>query len=703
MHKIIPMLILTLLLVAFDTDKETYIIEVKGDPHEVRQKIERHHPRLEIVEVYDTIFNGLAIRATKQEQAALNRYPFFKKSYPNLTYKTQEEGNLNQTVPFLLSESIPYTGKGVKVGVIDTGIDYSHPDLQANVKGGYDFVDFDDDPMETLPEEGEPTLHGTHVAGVIAANGRMKGIAPDAELYGYRALGPGGAGTSVQVMAAIERAVKDGMDIINLSLGNEVNGPDWPTSVAVNKATENGVTVVAAAGNAGPLAWTLGSPATATSSIAVGASTPTTTSPFLTDKLERREMKLQQLIGAPSWSFTRDMKLTINKKEAERNILLVERGEKEFGKIASEAQELGASAVVIYNNEKGAFQGSIEGAEIPITIPVVSITKEDGQFLKGKIEEKDTYWIDTIYKKSADLLADFSSRGPVTVNWAIKPDLLAPGTEVTSTIPGGYKTLQGTSMAAPHVAGALALIKEAHPNWGPSKLKAALVSNTDLLASYKPSEQGVGKINVAAAIRADTLIYDHALNFGKIDQKGDKYATVTIENVSKKEKTYTFHQPNLKIGTRFDLPKRFTLPPKEKKTVKINLSVNPIVLDQGIHEGYLTLNDIKLPYLYINQTAAFPKAMGMDLQLLPLSKGKYEYQVYVTEGDATLTIDLYDPDTFRFIHTLVERSVSKAGVITGELKEKEMPKPGTYLANVEVKTNKGDVSHYQTIVEVPLQ
>src|SRR5699024_6464680 len=105
------------------------------------------------------------------------------------------------------------------------------------------------DPMETQKTEGIPTLHGTHVAGIISANGELKGVAPDADVYAYRALGPGGRGTSVQVIAALEKAVKDGMDVINLSLGNNVNGPDYPTSMAVNRAVELGASVVTANGN----------------------------------------------------------------------------------------------------------------------------------------------------------------------------------------------------------------------------------------------------------------------------------------------------------------------------------------------------------------------------------------------------------------------------------------------------------------------
>src|SRR5699024_12302417 len=101
--------------------------------------------------------------------------------------------------------------------------------------------------------------------------GHIKGVAPDAEIYAYRALGPGGVGSSIQVIAAMEQALKDGVDIMNLSLGNTVNGPDYPTSKAVSLATEAGVAVIVANGNAGPDCWTIGDPATANTAFSVGA------------------------------------------------------------------------------------------------------------------------------------------------------------------------------------------------------------------------------------------------------------------------------------------------------------------------------------------------------------------------------------------------------------------------------------------------
>ncbi|KQL41514.1 hypothetical protein AN960_04070 [Bacillus sp. FJAT-25509] len=198
------------------------------------------------------------------------------------------------------------TGKGIKVGVIDTGLDYNHPDLAGEYQGGKDFVDNDNDPMETvysdwlaaknandaLPSyQQDPnfptdyhnyiTSHGTHVAGTIAGQSRssspyaVRGVAPEVQLYAYRVLGPHG-GTDEAVMAGIEQSYKDGCKVINLSLGASYNDSLSPNAVAINNISDLGVTAVIAAGNSGPGAGTVGTPGAAAKAITVGAiATPT--------------------------------------------------------------------------------------------------------------------------------------------------------------------------------------------------------------------------------------------------------------------------------------------------------------------------------------------------------------------------------------------------------------------------------------------
>ncbi len=675
-----------------DPTEYSFIIEVEGDPNEFAEEIETYHHNVEILAIYDTIFNGVAIKTDQHNLEKIKRRTNFQQTYSVQEYQTQlSQTNINESVPFLIPEPLSFTGKGVKVGIVDTGIDYTHPDLQVNYSGGYDLVDFDDDPMESTAEQGMPTLHGSHVAGVIGANGQMKGVAPEAELYAYRALGPGGTGTSVQVMAAIEKAVKDGMDIINLSLGNAINGPDWPTSVAVNRATEQGVTVVIANGNTGPDLWTVGSPATANQVISVGASTPRLELPFLYDRFHDEKIEMIPMQGSSNWDFPRDLEVTDKQEEIQNDtILIMDRSEIPFAQLALEAEKKGAAALLIANNEEGVFQGAVD----PNTsIPVAAISQEDGKWLK-----ENPGYLSIDYEEIQDTVTEFSSRGPVTVNWAIKPEIVAPGASILSTVPGGYQALSGTSMAAPHVAGVLALLKEAHPNWTPAQLKAAILTTANPLENFLPIEQGAGKIDPKAALETDTLIHQSLLQFGKItDNSEHKVSKLTVENISDQAQQYAFDLPVQDQDIRFQLPQSFTLQPDERKEIEVKATIRSGQMEEGIKQGYLYLNDTPIPYMFITEAHDIPKAMGLELTITPL-EDTYHYQLYLVEEADKLTIDLYDAKTLEFVTTLVERTELKPGVIEGEIEQQEQLQ-NQYIANITIKTNENQTYQYQTVWE----
>src|SRR5699024_9523876 len=253
---------------ASSQEETALIVEVEGDAEEIAQEIELHYPRLEVVAIYDILLQGLAIKGEEQDIKKMAQHEDVVATYPSQVYTHQLDSSpsLYEQLkdkrfanPNAINDT-EYTGKGVKVGVIDTGIDYDHPDLQENFKGGVVLVDLDDDPMET--KDIMPTLHCTHVAGIIAAYGALLVVAPDVDIYAYRGLGAAVNGTLIQIIAALEQAIRDEVDVLYLSLGNTVNGPDYPTSKAVSKASEEGVAVVVANGNAGPNRWTVGAPAT---------------------------------------------------------------------------------------------------------------------------------------------------------------------------------------------------------------------------------------------------------------------------------------------------------------------------------------------------------------------------------------------------------------------------------------------------------
>ena len=695
-------------------DLQSIIIEVDGEPSVRKEYIETYHPFIEVVAVYEKIFSGLALQGTPENLERMETLEFIKSIHSVQQYEaidlresTSNKGPEESLQPFELNTT-KYTGKGVKVGVIDTGIDYDHPDLQKNYKSGYDLVDLDEDPMETIPEQGIPTNHGTHVAGIIAADGELKGVAPDAEIHAYRALGPGGAGTSVQVLAAIEKAIEDEVDVINLSLGNNVNVPDYPTSMAVNRASELGIPVVIANGNSGPGDWTVGSPATADKALSVGASMAPKEVPYLYESLDGKAIQLTEMAGSLPWEITKSYPIvdaSTSNDPMSGKIALLRRGKVPFYELAKQAEQNGAVAVVISNSEEGAFQGSLAEVKEPVNIPVAAISKEDGEWIKAKVKNGSLY-LDTEYFNQMRTTAPFSSRGPVTINWNIKPDILAPGTEILSTIPGGYEQLNGTSMAAPHVAGVVALLKEAHPDWTRDQLIGAIKTTADLLKEpeiLEPTIQGMGMIRPEQAIETTTIIHNPQLNFGKVDAYREELTfDLEIENMSEETQNYTFDIPKKQNGLYWNLPQSFTVDANEKKTIPIELDVTTARMEKGVHQGWLTLNKddevYQLPYILVNQDADQPKTAGFEFSLKGFSEDEYFYNIYITEPARRIEVDLYNPETLLFDRKLLEAENLEAGLHEGELSKKEAGQSGYYLALVTVYLEDGTYESNQSIL-----
>ncbi|MFA1822701.1 S8 family serine peptidase [Virgibacillus oceani] len=691
-------------------DIQSVIIEVEGDPEEHKRYIETYHPFIEVVATYETLLNGLALQGSPDKLERMESLEFIKSIHSAQDYKTMPEtypevSEMGENIVFPSHiNTTAYTGKGVKIAVIDTGIDYTHPDLTPNYRGGYDLVDLDEDPMETTPKEGIPTNHGSHVAGIIAANGELQGVAPDAEIYAYRALGPGGSGSSVQVIAAMEKAAEEGVDVINLSLGNNVNGPDYPTSVAVNRAAKLGISVVTANGNSGPDDWTVGSPATASSALSIGAYSPEMEVPFLYEPQNEKEINFAPMVGSIPWDIDKAYSITTKADDYAGKIALIARGDLSLFEKAKKAEENGAIAAIIYNNEEGMFQGMIQHDQHPIEIPVAAISLEDGEWLEEIQKEAPTY-LETDSKTVASGVAEFSSRGPVTVNWNIKPDILAPGTNIVSTVPGGYQALQGTSMAAPHVTGAIALLKEAQPDWTNDQIQGALKTTalrmeTEEQTPLEPTMQGMGEINPEAAINTNTIIYDPLLSFGKIEEQTETLSIeLTIENTTEEEKTYHFSYPHKQQGITWEIPQQFTLEANEKRNIPVSIKITASQLNEGVHQGWLTLKQAEesyyLPYLFVNQEADNPKVMGFEFALKPFSEKTFSYKLYITDPAKRVRVDLYDPDTLMFERNLLDIEGVQVGNNDGQLEKSEIGDPGQYAAIITVSLEDGTYESYQ--------
>ncbi len=260
---------------------------------------------------YNTVLNGVEMTLPANQIPALAKLPGVKSIYKNETYTTLPAPQTNTTATGATYDAVPLsilgvqtawakglTGKGVRIGVLDSGIDYDHPDLKGAYKGGYDSVDHDRDPYENPPVSAADDVygtgyagswHGTHVSGTIAGRAAnttsdvvQKGVAYGADLYVYRVMRRdpetnADTGDTATIIDGIEHAVKDHMDIINMSIGtDEDKDINAPETIAVNNAVLSGTTVVIANGNAaapGSYYYSMGEPATSPLAISVGAST----------------------------------------------------------------------------------------------------------------------------------------------------------------------------------------------------------------------------------------------------------------------------------------------------------------------------------------------------------------------------------------------------------------------------------------------
>ncbi|WP_043930053.1 S8 family serine peptidase [Bacillus sp. EB01] len=700
------------------------IMKEKATEDEIRRLLKRY-PSVKLRYVFSESIYGFSLEGNHGEILKLEKEAWVETFSPIKTYKsetlTQELNRTNSidkdysvsSYPLLINTQQRLTGRGVSVGVIDTGIDYTHPDLRRAYRGGWDFVDHDADPMETKGGSGASTIHGTHVAGIIAANGKMRGIAPDAMLRAYRALGPGGTGTSELVLAAIDQAIKDKVDILNLSLGNDVNGPDLPISVALNKAVEKGVVAVVSNGNSGPGQWTVGAPGTSSKAISVGASTPLMKVPYILIEGTNEKMKLETMAGSEQWKSSPSFDLTDGGygtehelRQSKNKVALIKRGKLTFAQKVQNALRKGAKGVIIYNNVKGGFAGNLNSTA---PFPVSSITNASGEHLLSRlIAGKDSARI--IFKEESNLLAPFSSRGPVTGTWEIKPDVVAPGVAISSTVPGGYLQLNGTSMAAPYVAGVCALIKQAHPEWTPQEIKAALMNTALPLhqksgKDYKTFEQGAGRVQPEKAASHNVLVMPGSITFGKMPRtlwKSAETSWLTIKNVGSGRVRVAFSIPPSQAGLDWRMPLPFELGPGEKKAVSITLRIDPDELKGKIAEGAFSLqagdNKIRVPYIFAYTEPDYPRVMGFEFAEGD-APGNYLYEVYLPGGAEEFGIALFRKSDYTFSGFLdygrrIERGYRKRKIV-----QENLPGPGLYIAKIFArKAGKEDM--VETIIQI---
>jgi len=472
------------------------------------------------------------------------------------------------------------TGTGIRIGIIDTGVDYLHPMFggsgqlsayqaeqtatskfttkgsfpTAKVAGGFDFVGDDYDGTNSPMPDPNPMdclAHGSHVAGTAAGLGVNAdgtpftgpygpstpfsslrigpGVAPGALLYAIRIFGCGGF-TNVTAQG-IEFAAdpngdgdfSDHLDVINMSLGSPFGGLSDTSAQAADAAALIGIVVVSAQGNNGDTFFIGGSPGSAERGIAAAASVDAGVKAAVVkvnapasiagnyaaqpaafggstpppSGQTGNVVEVQSATGTPEQGC--DPNYT-NAAAIQGNIALIKRGTCKFQAKVTNAQAAGAIGAIVFNNVPGdpsLINMGPDGVSPPVTIPSVFIDTADGTLLASTSGVNAT--LDVV--SAADTLASFSSRGPRgggSFPIGLKPDVAAPGLNIPSTqsgvvctspsqgcitpdptgfIAGGQVlVLSGTSMATPHTAGTMALLRQLHPDWSVEELKALLMN-----------------------------------------------------------------------------------------------------------------------------------------------------------------------------------------------------------------------------------
>ena len=533
---------------------------------------------------FDTLWNGLSIETSISQLGKLARIPGVKAIYPVEVIAMPEptmgaEPELFTALAMTGADNaqseLGITGEGIKVAVMDTGIDYDHPDLGGcfgpgcRVFTGWDFVgdDFNANPGATSydpnpvpdPDPDDCNGHGTHVSGIVGANGFVTGVAPDVTFGAYRVFGCDGSTTADIMIAAMEMALADGMDVLNMSIGSAFQWPQYPTAQASDRMVNKGMVVVASIGNSGASGlYSAGAPGLGNK--VIGVASFDNTDIYLTyftvndTPIPYAPMTFS---GPVPTSGTEEIVFVGQGCNADAyladpngKVALIERGVCSFAEKAARAINAGATAVVVHNNIPGVVLGTL-GAPIDGTTPVVGISQADGLYIRAQAAPVMMTWTDQQIlapNPTGGLISSFSSYG-LSPDLALKPDIGAPGGFIYSTYPleeGGYAVISGTSMSSPHVAGSVALLLQAHPHTSPQDVRDILQNSADpknwwgnpgLGFLDNVHRQGAGMLDIDDAILATTHIKPGKISAGE-GEAGPFAQTLTLKNTSGSDVSY---------------------------------------------------------------------------------------------------------------------------------------------------------------------
>src|SRR6266540_2973298 len=570
-----------------------------------KQWLRANAPAAKVTGEFDISLNAVAVQLNGASLGTIASAPMVRKAQYEGIYRPLDANDpdlslINAIQAWNTVGGPANAGAGVKVGVIDTGIDISHPCFSdagypaQTQLGDHNFTNnkvivarvFNNQSPRFGYTPAPIQEHGTHVAGTVACNldtpatvdgvtipYGVSGVAPRALLGNYTVFpGEDGNARSEDILNALDAAYADGMDIVNMSLGGGSHGVQDLLTDAVDDLDQANMISAVAAGNSGPGHFTIESPGAAARALTAGAST------------------VPHFIGAPvtvngstygvasgdfetvSADLTAPLSVVLDGTalglacsalpagSLTGKIALISRGTCTFSTKIRNAQTAGALAVLVVNNVAGDPTAMAQdGTASQPTVPAYMLSLADRSTLIAAAGQTATIGAAKQYflTSNANIMAGFSSQGPTDVDFRVKPDVVAPGVNVVSSIPHQFCAappcfafFQGTSMATPHLAGSAAVVRGQHPDWSAADVRSAIVNTatqgvlkdfqTGLSFVADPNIVGAGLENLFAAVGASVGIDPVSVSFGAVPRGSgiSKSVNVTLTNLTGGSHTY---------------------------------------------------------------------------------------------------------------------------------------------------------------------
>ena len=592
----------------------SYRAQLNQKRNEFKRWLRTNAPSARVTGEYDVALNAVAVQLNGTPLATIAAAPMVQSAEYNALYHptlSQSYKIINASDAWTAAGGRATAGAGIKIGDIDSGIDNTHPFFDPtgfSYPPGFPKCDAADSASHhedqdcnyvsqkvivakvfnnNAHQQGLDAQaiqdHGTHTAGIAAGvtgktavvNGvsidDMSGIAPGAWLGNYNVF-PGGVlnARSEDILNAVDAAVEDGMDVLNLSLGGSYHGNNDLLAHGLDNAVDAGLVVAVAAGNSGPGQGTLESPGRARKVITVAAST---NQHFVGQPLTYPAgggTTIGAAVGdfdpLPAASFdlfdTQSDGCASVDPGASGKLALIDRGTCVFSQKVASAKAAGAVGVVIINNVAGDPIAMARTAGFDDDLPAVMIGKNEGAALRASGEttaSASATFQEFITEANRDILAGFSGQGPTNVDFAAKPDVTSVGVNVLSSItcvgkpagcPGdgsGWAFFQGTSMSTPHIAGSAAVLLQLHNDWTPAQIKSALVNRADLVVKdavtgthdVGPTAQGTGRENLSVSADSTTWMDPASASFGRVTVGRPTSVTITLDNPTGADQTFS--------------------------------------------------------------------------------------------------------------------------------------------------------------------